>query len=256
MSLELRGQFFHVASSVSDWYTRDILLATGCTKISPGCEHCSAAEVLARAPKNDVFVGAVLGDKRPEWEGGVKLVDDAWKPLIYWESPQIVFVCPYSDFFHEAIPDWVRDEALAQISDHSQHSFVIVTKRSETMREYLMGVGELPKNLWISVSVESAAFVDRISDLLDVATANRAIQAEPLLGPLDLRGWVGPDKVRWVAAGPELGIYARPCHVDWMRALRDACAEVEIPFFTKHLLDGKEHRQTPFRQVRVVPSAS
>lgn len=39
--------------------------------------------------------------------------------------------------------------------------------------------------------------------------------------------------IDWVIAGGESGSKARPMHPDWVRSLRDQCAETEVPFFFK-----------------------
>jgi protein gp37 len=109
-------------------------------------------------------------------------------------------------------------------------------------------------NVWLGVSVEDQARAnERIPDLLATPAAVRWISAEPLLGPLSLddiaiprpelcasviwsalRGWGGaPSKINWVVVGGESGPGARPMHPDWVRSLRDQCAEANVPFFFK-----------------------
>lgn len=120
-------------------------------------------------------------------------------------------------------------------------------------------------NVWLGVSVENQAAADeRIPDLLSTPAAVRWISAEPLLGPVDLRKWIGwvhhhPDNQRsaaldaisaaafaelksrrpdlpridWVIAGGESGTGARPMHPYWARSLRDQCAAAGTPFFFK-----------------------
>ncbi len=100
-------------------------------------------------------------------------------------------------------------------------------------------------NVWLGVSVEDQARADeRIPDLLATPAAVRWISAEPLLGPVDLRGWTGHDWrpaepgesvpcVNWIVVGGESGPGARPMHPDWARALRDQCQAAGVPFFFK-----------------------
>jgi protein gp37 len=110
------------------------------------------------------------------------------------------------------------------------------------------------RNVWLGVSVEDQKRADeRIPDLLATPAAVRWISAEPLLGPVSLddiaiprpelcasviwsalRGWGGaPSKINWVVVGGESGPGARPMHPDWVRSLRDQCAEANVPFFFK-----------------------
>ncbi|MBO9502050.1 phage Gp37/Gp68 family protein [Brevundimonas sp. A19_0] len=117
-------------------------------------------------------------------------------------------------------------------------------------------------NVWLGVSVEDQTRADdRIPILLDTPAAVRWISAEPLLGPVGLRGLPGlptddecvrinaltgrwrasprdeegnaMPRIDWVVAGGESGSGARPMHPDWARQLRDQCAEAGVPFLFK-----------------------
>lgn len=117
----------------------------------------------------------------------------------------------------------------------------------------------LPRNIHLGTSVEDQRTADeRIPDLLLIPGAGVLwISAEPLLGPIELdplwlrpspstafrMGRVTPDMpawtrlcsvgLRWVVAGGESGSGARPMHPDWVRSLRDQCAEAGVPFLFK-----------------------
>lgn len=41
------------------------------------------------------------------------------------------------------------------------------------------------------------------------------------------------NEIHWLIVGGESGPDARPCHPDWVRALRDFCVDTETPFFFK-----------------------
>jgi protein gp37 len=70
-------------------------------------------------------------------------------------------------------------------------------------------------NVWLGVTVENQRFADeRIPLLLETPAALRFLSCEPLLGPLDLRRWLGlrgvyemeqlkPALIDWVIAGGE-----------------------------------------------------
>jgi len=119
---------------------------------------------------------------------------------------------------------------------------------------------ELPRNIWLGVSVEDQQRADeRVPVLLGVEAAVRFVSAEPLLGPVDLRNVsagrdqspdhtnaltgltcsshppeIGP-KLHWVIAGGESGPHARPCDLAWLRFLRDQCQRAGTRFFCKQL---------------------
>ena len=112
-------------------------------------------------------------------------------------------------------------------------------------------------NVWLGTSVENQATADeRIPHLLAAPARIRFLSAEPLLGPVNLRGvntragsldslWgetssfktgcivkEGPG-IDWAIAGGESGPNARPMHPDWARLLRDQCAKAGVPFHFK-----------------------
>jgi protein gp37 len=127
-----------------------------------------------------------------------------------------------SDLFHEDVPDAFIDKVFAVMALAPQHTFQILTKRAERMRDYLRGralrasdglaqwdahtdvdgrhewrtpfiLEELAAaerrwplpNVWLGVSVENQHFADeRIPLLLQTPAAVRFISAEPLLGPV------------------------------------------------------------------------
>ena len=121
------------------------------------------------------------------------------------------------------------------------------------------------RNVWLGVSVEDQRWADiRVPDLLGTPAAVRWISAEPLLGPVDLRflpfpRWSGVTRsdgmvldavgkrygvpgrwmqrgavgLDWVVVGGESGPGARPMEPDWVRALREQCAEADVPFLFK-----------------------
>jgi protein gp37 len=110
--------------------------------------------------------------------------------------------------------------------------------------------------LWLGITCVNQEEYDRDGPkLAKIGAAVRWLSLEPLLGPINLRD-LWPLKPDWVVVGGESGINARPMNPDWVRSLRDQCAELGIPFHFKqwggirpkttgHLLDGVEHRAFP-----------
>lgn len=90
-------------------------------------------------------------------------------------------------------------------------------------------------NVWMGVSVDDRKHgLPRIDELREVPAAVRFLSIEPLLedlGRLDLRG------IHWVIAGCESGVGARECKVDWLRSIRDQCADAGVAFFLKQAVD-------------------
>jgi protein gp37 len=150
-----------------------------------------------------------------------------------------VFVDSMSDLFHEDVPDAYIDRVFAVMALAPRHTFQVLTKRPERMRDYLSrtrgsdgvicrvnaAAREIPKgqwwhgdhtswpwpNVWLGVSAENQEQADkRIPELLQTPAAVRFISAEPLLGPL-----VVSDVSRRSDAVQQLG--RRPLDgIDWV----------------------------------------
>lgn len=106
-------------------------------------------------------------------------------------------------------------------------------------------------NVWIGTSISDQESADKqIPELLKCRDLSPVLflSAEPLLGAIDCRGFLGndvletPKKKRhqftiegidWVIAGGESGPNARPMHPQWARSLRDQCAAACVPFLFK-----------------------
>lgn len=167
----------------------------GCTPVSPGCANCYAARMAKRqiAMGNKNYAGTV--DKHGRWTGKINLIPDALEKPFHWRKPRRVFVNSMSDLFHESVPDQFIYDVLLVIRRCPQHTFLILTKRpQQRMRNILLLVTEsrfLP-NLHLGVSVEDQATAnERIPWLLKTPAAVRWVSLEPMLGPVDLRPWLG-----------------------------------------------------------------
>lgn len=263
---------------------------TGCTKVSPGCAHC----YIERTP--------AFRTKRIRFERGripVQLHPDRLAAPLHWRQPRRVFVNSMSDLFHEDVPDEFIDQVFAVMAlaggerqkckagtrcwheespgcchlgegrDEARHTFQVLTKRPERMREYLAtpdrpvrildaayrselgfdGLDEIIEplgwplpNVWLGVSVENQRMFDqRVPLLLDTPATVRFLSCEPLLGPIELHAdmWPAcsdqPTDIHWVIVGGESGPTHRPFDPDWARALRDQCRAAGVPMFMKQL---------------------
>jgi protein gp37 len=199
-----------------------------------------------------------------------------------------------SDLFHQDVPDDYIARVFAVMAMTRRHTYQILTKRHARMRSLLkradfwrevrtsvtrdldraeeaVGLVREPlPNVWLGVSVENQQWADiRIPALLDTPSAVRFLSCEPLLGPVDLGGFVGShvghdlrsvdgmgpfcwtctrtssageayhpilravSGIDWVIVGGESGRGARTMHPDWARSLRDQCQAAGVPFLFK-----------------------
>ena len=203
---------------------------TGCDRISAGCEHCYALTLARRLKAMGASKYQHDGDPRTSGPGfGVSLHPDALREPYGWRTSRVVFVNSMSDLFHARVPLGYIQQVFDVISQTPQHTYQILTKRSLRLRR-LADKLPWPSNLWMGVSVESEAVLQRVDHLRQVPAAVRFLSCEPLLGPLDP---INLDGIGWVIAGGESGPNYRPMHLDWAHGLRDACQTAEVPFFFK-----------------------
>jgi protein gp37 len=193
------------------------------TKISAGCKNCYAASMTKRFEK--------------EWGPFHKITPHVGRlsePTRRKKGAKI-FVCSMSDLFHENVPSDFIDVLFSIIDICPQHTFQILTKRAERMREYLSSKITLAKpfkNVWLGVSAETQGRADeRIPVLLEIPAAVRFVSVEPQLNYIDLTRYL--EKLDWVIVGGETGRYARPFDLNWARALRGQCQGAGVPFFFK-----------------------
>jgi protein gp37 len=203
---------------------------TGCDRVSAGCDNCYALTLAARLKAMGSAKYQRDGDPRTSGPGfGLTVHRAALNVPRQWRSPQMIFVNSMSDLFHVNVPlDFVR-EVFAVIADTPHHTYQLLTKRARRLRR-LADRLDWPPNLWMGVSVENTAVLDRVDDLRQVPATVRFLSCEPLLGPLDELDLTG---IHWVIAGGESGRNARPVNPAWVRSLRDRCISCDVPFFFK-----------------------
>lgn len=229
----------------------------GCSRTSPGCDHCYAIRDGARLQHLDAYAGTITDG---DWTGVVRLIPERLSKVFEWQRPRLVFVNSMSDLFHEALPVADIAEVFAVMSLAERHTFQVLTKRSKRMRDVLcseefashfaaarerwagqpvvrqsaeMGHLALPvPNVWLGVSIESSRYVFRARHLTQTPAAVRFVSAEPLIGPLEGIEIHLPE-IDWVIVGGESGPQARAMDASWARELRDHCATAGTAFFFK-----------------------
>lgn len=223
---------------------------TGCSKVSEGCRNCYAERMAHRL--------RAMGQQRYANGFRVTLHDDLVDAPRHWRKPRMIFVNSMSDLFHEAVPFDFIDKVVDTIRDCGQHTFQVLTKRSLRMLEWRHSQTEaLPENLWMGVSVESTATMNRAHDLLYCDARIQFLSMEPLLEHVQIPEVV-LDGIQWVIVGGESGPKSRPMDDGWVRSIRNQCFLADVPFFFKQwggprkgkagrLLDGKTHDEMPTR---------
>lgn len=209
----------------------------GCTKVSAGCTNCYAERLVSGRFGYEVWGDRTMRLRTRSWTGPYK-----WnKRARHRGVRERVFCASLADVFEDRpeLVEW-RDELWRMIDSCRSLDWLLLTKRPGNIGDMLPEFWNtgLPEHVWLGVSVEGQVAATRIKALLDVPRPRdfvgvRFVSAEPLLGPLDLRGFLAPDAVNWLIVGGESGPKARPMEVGWARVLRDQCDRADIPFFFK-----------------------
>ena len=194
---------------------------TGCTKVSPGCDHCYA----------ETFAERWRGVPGHPYERGfdLQLRPEQLHQPIAWKRPGLIFVNSMSDLFHADVPEEYIAAVAATMRAASWHTFQVLTKRGERLERLSRRI-RWSQNVWLGVSVETQAYYSRIRHLQRVPAAVRFLSCEPLLGPLRNLPLEG---IHWVIVGGESGPGARPMDPAWAREIRAQCQDADVPFFFK-----------------------
>ncbi|HET6385142.1 MAG TPA: DUF5131 family protein, partial [Armatimonadota bacterium] len=204
----------------------------GCSRVSAGCDNCFAIRSAHRLQSNpnpkvsSAFEGLTTVKGRGlDWTAQVRCLPDRLEAPLHWKKPRRIFVNSLSDLFHPQVPDDFIDQVFAVMALCPQHTFQILTKRPERMRDYLSGGGTVSRvlrlkidlirehgsrqerfnlasscwsppirwplpNVHVGVSCENQATADeRIPSLVDAPADVRFLSLEPLLGPINLDPW-------------------------------------------------------------------
>lgn len=199
----------------------------GCTRVSPGCDHCYAFALHdSRYAKNREALR--LAERYPESSvklpfppqydlpfSQVQLLEQRVADPLHWRTPRAVFVDSMADLFHPDVPDDFLDRVFASMALAPRHIFMVLTKRPERMREYVLSrvprgakhsIGywmnemqpdlfgdrdRIPfawplENVWLGTSVEGPDQTDRLAKLRATPAAIRFVSMEPLLAPVDM----------------------------------------------------------------------
>lgn len=219
----------------------------GCSRVSEGCRFCYAERMSARGLPglNSPTTGepfATMARSGPRWTGRVELIESQLEVPLRWKKPRRIFVNSMSDTFHESVPDGWIDRIFGVMALCPQHTFIVLTKRSERMRKYWSDVDledrltdiwadgrpdremwslMLPlSHVWLGVSCgDQAAADERIPQLLATPAAVRFVSAEPLLGPVDISQWLRPrQEPNHDGYGGDIGVgwHTDATKLDWV----------------------------------------
>ena len=207
----------------------------GCKPCSPACANCYAKAWADRFKIS--FVPHRTTKQKPPKKG-------------------VCFCGNVTDLFG----DWVTEEesinyiSRAQVNGSKDAVYLWLTKRPQRMcdalnhgwvceKDYHPGEDILPEalgNHYFGFTAENQEWYDRRSEEFAAIWKksdmfNLWISAEPLLGPIELRGEICKH-LSWVVVGAESGGNRRPCNIEWVEDIVDECLTLGVPVFIKQIV--------------------
>lgn len=208
---------------------------TGCTNVSPGCDHCYAEAWSKRS-------GHVKWGNNPR----KRTTEQYWKAPLIWQSRsdafmaqhgrrQRVFCASLADVFDNQADKGWRVELFQLIQECRGLDWLLLTKRPQNIRKMLpddWGHEGYP-NVWLGFTAEDQERYDqRWKVLASVPAAVRFVSYEPAIGPLRLHAdeEIQPD---WLISGGESGPGARAMDPQWARDIVADCRKLGVSPFHK-----------------------
>jgi protein gp37 len=246
----------------------------GCTKVSPGCDHCYAESMNAwlRGGKNwgpgaprrlysdahwakpirwngALFYACAACGWRGDGAAARKLAGDGegcpvcGDTLSYARRSVFPSVC---DPFDNEAPDTERERFWNLIEETPNLDWLLLTKRIGNARRMLPAEwllpGCWPKHVRVGATIVNQAEADRdVLKLLQLYCPN-FLSLEPMLEAVDLHlpffseaGMRSVPLVNWVIVGGESGRGARDFQVEWARDIVRQCRDAGVPVLVKQL---------------------
>lgn len=213
----------------------------GCVKVSEGCAHCYMYyldKVRGQADGSEIYRTANMRyPLAKDRNGNYKI-----------RPGEMLRVCMTSDFFLAEADVW-RDEAWAVMRARPDVVFFLLTKRPERVRDHLPADwGDGWENVFFNVTCENQRRADeRLPYLLELPFKHKGVMCAPFIGPVSLAKALASGQIEQVICGGENYDGARPCHFEWVQALRAECVAADVTFNfietgTVFVKDGRTYR--------------
>ncbi|MCR5088277.1 MAG: phage Gp37/Gp68 family protein [Oscillospiraceae bacterium] len=213
----------------------------GCRKCSEGCQNCYMYYLDGLRGKNGADIYRTkAGFRYPlsrDRHGNYKV-----------RSGEMLRVCMTSDFFLEEADPW-RPEAWDIIRQRPDVKFFLLTKRPERVENSLPpDWGKGWENVMFNVTCENQRRADeRLSLLLSLPFKHKGVMCAPMIGPVSISDYLTSGQIEQVLCDGENYGGARPCHYEWVKALRDECVLRNVTFVfcstgRRFVKDGKLYK--------------
>ena len=213
----------------------------GCRKCSEGCRNCYMYYLDGLRGRDG---GEITRTKAGFNYPLSKDRNGRWKV----RPGEMLRVCMTSDFFLEEADPW-REKAWDIIRMRPDVKFFLLTKRPERAAAHLPADwGDGWENVMFNVTCENQRRADeRIPILLELPFRHKGIMCAPFIGAVSIREYLPAGQIEQVLCDGENYGGARPCHYEWVKALRDECAAFDVTFVfcgtgRRFIKDGRLYR--------------
>lgn len=217
-----------------EWTDRTFNPWTGCTKISPGCDHCYAEGWSKRS-------GHVKWGNHPR----KRTTEAYWKAPLAWQAQaeefysrhgrrQRVFCASLADVFDNQVDSSWRADLFELIRATPDLDWQLLTKRPQNIRKMLpLDWGDQGySNVWLGFTAEDQIrFDQRKKFIARVPASIWFVSYEPAIGPLQI--CEEDPKPDWLIIGGESGGGARPMDPEWVEDVLNDCLRWGIAAFFK-----------------------
>ena len=197
-----------------EWTDITINPIVGCTKISPGCQHCYAETMAKRLKAMGMpQYQTVVNDRG--WTGQIAFRKPALEQIQKAPAGSKIFIGSMGDIFHENVPfEWIYEVYKAML-ERPECKFQILTKRSARMVNFYWHLihgcaghkydpiprAELSKNIWLGVTCENQGAADvKVYHLSQLPAAKRFVSIEPMISPVELTAYRdGNNYLNWLS---------------------------------------------------------
>src|SRR5262249_39607379 len=107
-----------------------------CEHVSEGCRNCYAETINRRLGNGRAYKPGHRGELTFSLDEKTLL-----QPL-HWRKPRKIFLGSMTDIFGDWVTDSQLDRIFAVMALCPQHTFQVLTKRAERMRDYLTNAGQ------------------------------------------------------------------------------------------------------------------
>jgi protein gp37 len=177
------------------YWTRAWNPVTGCTPVSPACDHCYAIAAALRIVRMGGAAAQryapVVDADPPRWTGIVRRHPELYDQPRAWKQPEVVFAGNMSDLFHPDVPWAGCHRHLFRTMLETPHTYILCTKRPKRMAEMVERAilefkCEMPDRLWFGTTIERPGVQDkRTRALMSAPVRRRWISFEPFLADGD-----------------------------------------------------------------------